>query len=269
MKTRLTLIAFLLVLVAPLSAQENAPTALAGKTAVVVISSGTGPFAPVGGYRINFSTSTYTVSPLAPTVIPSAGIYVYSKTGPNTGRITITDASVGVAVAQTLIFSGPATASYNIAALGGTQSGTLVLEGLSAPASTTSSDKIINISVRAVVPSGSQVIPGFVLEAPARVLVRVGGPALAALGVSGTLANPRFTLFSGSTAVGSNDDWTSTIANQTAVLDAASRSGAFPFPVGSRDAALVVDLPAGSYTAVISGDTGTTGEIILEVYRVP
>ena len=49
----------------------------------------------------------------------------------------------------------------------------------------------------------------------------------------------------------------------------ATRSaGAFPFANGSRDAAILVMLPPGAYTAQLSGVSGGTGVGIVEVYDV-
>ncbi len=235
---------------------------------VVVISSGTGAFASVGGYRITFSASTYFTSTLSTTVDPSAGTYVYTKLTANTGRLAATDSGVGASVTQSLIFTSASTATYSISSPSGTSTGTVVLEGVTAISTSTAA--LANMSVRAQVPNSSQIIPGLVIaNATAKVLIRVAGPALATFGVSGTLPNPKFTIFQGSTAIGSNDDWGSTSANKAAVLDAATKTGAFAFADGSKDAAIVVDLNPGAYTVVITGETNTTGEVILEVYRVP
>ncbi|MBC7366388.1 MAG: hypothetical protein H7343_06170 [Undibacterium sp.] len=45
--------------------------------------------------------------------------------------------------------------------------------------------------------------------------------------------------------------------------------GAFPLPPGSKDAALVVALPAGGYTVQVSGADGGTGTAIVEIYELP
>ena len=45
--------------------------------------------------------------------------------------------------------------------------------------------------------------------------------------------------------------------------------GAFDLPATSKDAALIVTLPPGSYTAQISGVNNTTGLAIVEVYDLP
>ena len=45
--------------------------------------------------------------------------------------------------------------------------------------------------------------------------------------------------------------------------------GAFPLTAGSKDSALVVTLPSGNYTAVVSGASGDTGIALVEVYLLP
>ena len=247
-------------------AQDTAPSSLAGKTAVAVISSGTGAFAPVGGFRISFSanSATYTISPLSQYVAPSAGTYSYVKSSANSGRILLNDTAIGLSLTQALVFTSATTASYSVTNALGTQTGTIVFEEVTVVSSGTGGG-FVNMSVRAVVPNGSQVIPGLVLDGPTRVLVRVAGPALAAFGVSGTLPNPKFAVFSGTTQITTNDDWSATAD----MIDATRKAGAFSFQNGSRDSALVLDLAAGNYTVVITGDAGTSGEVLLEVYRVP
>jgi hypothetical protein len=76
------------------------------------------------------------------------------------------------------------------------------------------------------------------------------------------------TLFRGTTALATNDNW-STAANAGEVAAAASAAGAFALPAGSKDAALVATLPAGSYTAVVSGVGTSTGTALVELYALP
>jgi hypothetical protein len=45
--------------------------------------------------------------------------------------------------------------------------------------------------------------------------------------------------------------------------------GAFPLPVGSKDAAMIAVLPAGTYTAAVSGAANSTGNALVEIYVVP
>ena len=118
---------------------------------------------------------------------------------------------------------------------------------------------VVNASTRAYVGTGDQVlIPAFVISGTGalRVMVRAIGPTLASFGVSGTLADPTITLYRGSTAVASNNDW-SNADNVASILSTATAVGAFALPPGSRDAVILTTLTPGAYTAVVSGVGGT------------
>ena len=127
---------------------------------------------------------------------------------------------------------------------------------------------MVNLSARNQVGAGGDIlIAGLYVAGTGsrRVLIRGVGPGLAALGVEGTLANPRLAVFTADgTRIADNDDWDPALA-------ATFRSvAAFPLPDRSRDAALVVALPAGrGYTAQVVGVGGTTGEALVEVYELP
>jgi hypothetical protein len=130
---------------------------------------------------------------------------------------------------------------------------------------------LVNASTRAFVGTGDGVlIPGFAVtgSGQVRLLLRAVGPTLGDFGVEGVLADPDLTLFSGPTAIGANDNWGAAV-NAADIAAAARQSGAFEFPNGSRDAALLVSLPAGTYTARIAGIGGTTGTALMEIYVVP
>lgn len=128
--------------------------------------------------------------------------------------------------------------------------------------------RIVNLSARNRVGAGGDVlIAGLYVAGTGtrRVLIRGVGPGLAALGVEGTLANPRLEVFAADgTRIADNDDWDPALA-------ATFRSvAAFALPDRSRDAALAIDLPAGrGYTAQVSGVAGSTGEALVEVYELP
>ncbi|MBE2215175.1 MAG: hypothetical protein IAE82_14980 [Opitutaceae bacterium] len=138
------------------------------------------------------------------------------------------------------------------------------IDGASAPG------RLANMSVRAQVGTGEEVlIPGIVVGGTGArtLLVRAVGPRLASFGVAGALANPTLTLFSGSTAIGTNDNWST--PNGTQIAAVAAQVYAFSLPNGSADAALLVTLAPGTYTAQVSGVGGTTGVCLVEVYEVP
>lgn len=135
-----------------------------------------------------------------------------------------------------------------------------------------SDGRVINISTRArLAAPGDSVIAGFVIEERHRwVLIRGVGPGLSPFGVNGALADPVITVWRGSSPYYSNDDW-STRPDAAAIRAAASQVGAFPLAEGSRDAALLVELPPGPYTVSIeaAGSTSGVGEVLVEVYSVP
>jgi hypothetical protein len=183
------------------------------------------------------------------------------------GAFPFTTGSRDAAVVSTLA-PGPYTAPVDAPV--GTEGVVLVECYDGAPTDTAA--RLINASTRAFVGTGESVlIPGFVISGTGTVklLLRAAGPALTAFGVTGTLADPQLSLFSAgnSTALATNDNWSSA-ANAAAITAAAANAGAFAFTVGSRDAAVLVDLSAGNYTATVSGVGGITGTALVEIYVV-
>ncbi|MBL9189056.1 MAG: DUF1800 family protein [Opitutaceae bacterium] len=137
--------------------------------------------------------------------------------------------------------------------------------------------RLTNLSTRALVGAGAnQLIPGIVVSPGGgnrRLLIRAAGPALAAFGTPGTLADPAITVTNapGTPAFSAtNDNWSTpvgpTAANATTLSAAAAQAGAFAFTAGSRDSALIVELPAGNYSIQTSGVGGGTGVALVEVY---
>jgi N-acetylneuraminic acid mutarotase len=130
---------------------------------------------------------------------------------------------------------------------------------------------LVNLSARAAVGTGPDVlIAGFVVGGTGtqRLLVRATGPALTAFGVAGALADPVLTVFRDTMELAANDNWW-TAANAAQVMAAAVATGAFPFGFESRDAALLVTLPPGAYSAVVAGVGGIRGAALVELYSVP
>src|SRR6185369_5574681 len=114
---------------------------------------------------------------------------------------------------------------------------------------------------------------GFVISgtAPKKMLIRAAGPGLANFNLATTvLPDPVLYLYSGSTVIQSNDNWSSPTGGATAteIAAASAQAGAFPFLNGSADAALLVTLAPGSYTALVRGAGGLTGFALLESYEV-
>ncbi|WP_414660823.1 MBL fold metallo-hydrolase [Horticoccus sp. 23ND18S-11] len=140
----------------------------------------------------------------------------------------------------------------------------------------TSPSRLVNLSARNFAGTGDgTLIAGFVISGnvPKRLLIRGVGPRLAAgFGVTGALADPKVELYLSeggrSTLFAANDNWAEVGA--APVRAAFVAAGAFDLPdAASRDAAMVVTVPAGAYTAQLSGVGNATGEALIEIYELP
>lgn len=124
--------------------------------------------------------------------------------------------------------------------------------------------KPTNISTRGSVGTGQNVlIAGFIVSGsqPKKVVVRALGPTLSTLGVSGALADPTIAIFNSSNGlVASNDNWRDTQEVEIAASGFA--------PPNDLESAIIVTLPPGSYTAVVSGKNGRTGIGLVDVYEL-
>ena len=139
---------------------------------------------------------------------------------------------------------------------------------LSAPAA---GQKLFNISTRASTGTGdSTLIAGIVVSGsvPKRVLIRGVGPTLTALGVPGALAQPQLSVIKDNVTVASNSGW-STSADAAAIAAASAQVGAFALGAASADAAMIVSLAPGNYSAQVVGANGTAGIAIIEIYELP
>lgn len=137
--------------------------------------------------------------------------------------------------------------------------------------------RLVNVSARGLVAPAAPMIAGFVIggTAPQRVLLRAIGPTLGQppFNVAGALPNPQLTLLRGNAVVKTNDDWFRD-ADASSIRDAAARAGAFALPGQSADAAMLLYLAPGAYTAQISGppnanQANATGIVLVEVYAAP
>ena len=131
--------------------------------------------------------------------------------------------------------------------------------------STLANAKFVNMSTRGSVGTGDNVlISGFIVGdvGSATVVVRALGPTLAAYRVSGVLSDPVLTIYdSNSSVIASNDNWQD---DPNAIL--VQKNGLAP--QNPSESALVLHLPAGAYTAVVTGANGGTGNALVEVYHL-
>jgi|GEM_PF-2988431 len=168
--------------------------------------------------------------------------------------------------------------SVKVSGVGGA-AGTVIAELYDATPTSqfgTTTPRLINVSVLKSI--GSSITVGFVIggSTSVKVLVRAVGPTIGAapFNVGGAIADPKLTLIAaGGANLGSNDDWGTPVgtgAATAAQLSAAFAAvGAFNLPTGSKDAAMLVTLSPGNYTAQATASTGASGVGLVEVYEAP
>jgi len=148
----------------------------------------------------------------------------------------------------------PTTAGhYQIAA-----AGFALLDGTALPPA-----QALNLSARLNVGTGDNVlIGGFVITGTdsKQVLIRGLGPSLVVNGlpVPDRLADPALDLYQGATLILSNNDWKD---SQQSEIEATG----IP-PTDDFESAIVATLAPGSYTAILHGNSGETGNGLVEVY---
>jgi uncharacterized delta-60 repeat protein len=115
-----------------------------------------------------------------------------------------------------------------------------------------------------LVPTGGDpAIEGFIItgSAPKHVLIRAIGPSLSGLGVPGTLADPVLELHGpGTFATIRNDNWRDDPEQEGQILATGLH------PTDDRESTIDATLDPGAYTAVISGQNGTGGVALVEIY---
>jgi arylsulfate sulfotransferase len=125
--------------------------------------------------------------------------------------------------------------------------------------------KFVNMSTRGFAGTSDNVlISGFIIGDvdSATVVVRALGPSLASFGVSGVLSDPMLTIVdSTGSVIATNNNWQDNIN----FVDVQKNGLA---PPNASESALVLHLPAGAYTAIVSGADGGTGVALAEVYAL-
>lgn len=133
------------------------------------------------------------------------------------------------------------------------------------PASVTGASVALNISTRANVGTGENVVIGgfIVTGTDAKLVVLRGiGPSIDPSLVMGTLADPMLELYNeAGDVIASNDNWMDNSSeNQIVLTDNALA------PTENAEAAIVTTLDPGSYTVILSGVSDTTGVAFVDAY---
>jgi hypothetical protein len=125
-----------------------------------------------------------------------------------------------------------------------------------------------NVSTRGYVSNTQTFIGGFVIEGtgPRTILIRADGPVLSTFSVADPLSDPVLTVYDNNQkVVATNTGW-ATNPNPTSISTAALTVGAFALPNPSADSALLLTLPPGAYTAVITSAGDNSGIALFEAY---
>lgn len=124
--------------------------------------------------------------------------------------------------------------------------------------------RVLNMSTRGQVGANDDVmIGGFIVGGtdPSTVLMRAIGPSLATHGVEGVLADPVMELHNGDgSLIYQNDNWRSTQETDIVKTTVA--------PTNDKEAAILVTLQPGGYTAVVRGANATAGVALIEIYAL-
>lgn len=135
--------------------------------------------------------------------------------------------------------------------------------------STSSTSRLTNLSVLAQSGPGANLLTaGFLVQGSTSqtVLVRGDGPALSGFGVANALNHPILTLVrqADGAVLATNAGWN----NDSRLAAAFTATGAFPFTANSADAAIVVTLPPGLYSASVGDTNNSSGAALIEVYEM-
>ncbi len=239
------------------------------------------PMYQAGERRLGRAASTalaITAQPLPQTVAPG-GAFTLSVGATGPGALTyqwiLNGSPIPGATGSTYAVASAAASdagSYTVTVTGATGSVTSTPAVIDVAAASPAAARLVNISTRALVGTGGNiVIPGFVIGGGGTetLLIRADGPALAAFGVSGVLAEPSLTVTAQSTGatLATNTGWGAN-SNAAQIASLASQVGAFALASGSADSAVLVSLPPGAYTVQVSGVGNTTGVALAEIYEV-
>jgi hypothetical protein len=131
----------------------------------------------------------------------------------------------------------------------------------------TNVSKLANLSTRGNVGTGDNVMIGGLIIGGGgggftSVIIRGLGPSLVDAGIANALADPALELHDqDGNVIDSNDNWRDDRNMQTI-------SNKHLAPTNDNEAALYEILPAGQYTAILSGVGGSTGVGLVETYNV-
>ena len=131
--------------------------------------------------------------------------------------------------------------------------------------STATDSQLANVSTRAFVETGDNVLIGGVIitgAANANTVLRAIGPSLVDQGVTNALSDPLLNVYDGNgSQIASNDNW-----REDPGADQVSQAGLAP--TNDLESALYLNVAPGGYTVIVSGGESTNGIGLVEIYSV-
>jgi hypothetical protein len=127
---------------------------------------------------------------------------------------------------------------------------------------------LVNVSSRGLVQSGDNVIVGGFIAADGNgqfpFVLRALGPSLSQFGVTNPLPDPQLELHDANgDTLATSDNWREDPV-QESYVNAAGLG-----PSDPKEAAMLMMLPPGAYTAIVRGNDGGTGVALIEIYQLP
>lgn len=231
------------------------------------------------GFATGNNGGNYTVRALGPSLssygvakyLPDPSMSLYSNGGLIASNDDTVVSSLGInplIILDSTIKSTLGQGVYTANIIGKPNTSGVVLGDIY-PTNFNGTSKLSGVSALAKAGTGEDTfIAGFVIDGNAKktVLLRAAGPALGKYGITKTAIDPKIELFEvgGQAPIVANDNW----SNQGAMATAVQQRGLLNFTQGSKDAAMLVTLDPGVYTARVSDSAGT-GLALFELYDNP
>jgi hypothetical protein len=260
----------------------NGDVLTAASTATLIVRAATGATDQYNATStdVNFGNPQKAAQAITVSLPPSIATSTNSATVHTDTPVTLAGTTTSGLPVTYSVVNGPATVSGATLTFTGTGNVTVRAsqpgDGAYAPAQDVTLtftanpiDRLVNLSSRLRVTAGDAstgAIAGFVVtgSSPKQLLIRAVGPTLSSYGVTAPLADPHLQVFdSKGVSLATNAGW----GGDSTIASTAESLGAFKLYAGSRDAALLLTVPPGSYTAQVSSPSNS-GTVLVEVYDV-
>ena len=219
----------------------------------------------IGPSLANFGVSGPLADPVIQLSRADGSLVMANDNWKNTQQAEITGAGLAPSNDKEAALIATLTAGNYSAIVSGKNGGTGVALAEVYDLDQAADSRLANISTRATVGTGSNVlIGGFITGSKigaTRVAIRALGPSLQQFGIVNPLPDPRLELHDANGAlVASNDNWQSD-AGQAALI-----TGYGLAPPDNLESAIAISLAPAPYTAIVSGKNNQTGIGLIEIY---